>query len=71
MIVRFNPGSGQEVELALYNTLGEKVATVIRGSVEARDQDIIFNTSNLSTGVYFLLMKSGQGVKSVKVAVVK
>lgn len=71
MIVRFNPGSGQDVELALYNTLGEKVATVIRGSVEARDQEIIFNTSNLSTGVYFLLMKSGQGVKSVKVAVVK
>lgn len=71
MIIRFNPGSEQDVELALYNALGEKVATVLSGAVSAVDQEIVFNTTKLSTGVYFLLMKSGKGVKSVKVAVVK
>ena len=71
MIIRFNPGSEQDVELALYNALGEKVATVLSGSVGARDQEIVYNTTNLSTGIYFLLMKSGKGVKSVKVAVVR
>ncbi len=71
MIIRFNPGSEQNVELALYNALGEKVSTVLSGSVGARDQEFVYNTAKLSTGVYFLLMKSGKGVKSVKVAVVR
>jgi hypothetical protein len=45
-----NPG---HVELFIYNTLGQKVATLVNEKNSAGQHNVTFDASGLSTGVYF------------------
>ncbi len=58
-----------DVELAVYNVLGEKVTTLHNGKVEAGSYSIVWNGrangSDLASGVYFISLKAGE-YKSVK-----
>jgi predicted cation transporter len=41
------------VEIILYNTLGEKVSTILSKKINAGFHSIDFFADNLSSGVYF------------------
>ncbi len=41
------------VTLAVYSTLGQKVAELVNGDIDAGSHEIRFNASNLASGVYF------------------
>lgn len=53
------------VNLSVYNSLGEKIATLISKELNAGYHAVIFDASNLSSGVYFYRLEA-DGFNSVK-----
>ena len=45
--------------LTVYNVLGEKVATLVEDNLPAGSHKLSFDTSNLTTGVYYYRLESG------------
>ncbi|MBO6793705.1 MAG: T9SS type A sorting domain-containing protein [Balneolaceae bacterium] len=48
-----------DVELSIYNMLGQKVATVVNQTQEAGSYSITWQAGNLSSGVYIYQLKTG------------
>lgn len=71
MTVSFQLPTTQNVEISLFNPLGEKVINLLSGMVDSGKQNLNLNTKSLSAGVYFLVMKTESGTRSVKVAIVR
>ncbi|MFA6541898.1 MAG: T9SS type A sorting domain-containing protein, partial [Bacteroidota bacterium] len=59
------------VRLSVYNMLGQHVATVVDGEVQAGHNDFRFNGSSLSSGIYFYRLEMGKEVKSGKLMLLK
>jgi hypothetical protein len=58
-VIRFTiPVSGM-VSLVVYNTLGEKVAVLINGNMNAGEHKVEFDASGLTSGVYFCELRTG------------
>jgi hypothetical protein len=51
---------GNEVELSIYNILGQKVTTLVSGKMAAGYHEIEFNGRNLSSGVYLYRIEVGE-----------
>lgn len=51
--IKFALPKNSNVELSIYNMLGEKVKTLANGMMNAGEHKVSFNASNLSSGVYF------------------
>ena len=58
-IIEFSLAKGSHVELQIFNILGQKVATLVNGFMNAGAHSVQFNASNLASGVYFYGMKAG------------
>ncbi len=46
------------VKIEIYNSIGQKVTTLVNGMKRAGEHEIRWNASNLSTGVYFYSIKA-------------
>jgi hypothetical protein len=69
--IQFAVPMDSKVDIVIYNVLGQKVATLVSGTVPAGYHDVVWNASNFSSGVYFSVMKctstsTGENFKSVK-----
>jgi hypothetical protein len=51
--IRFDLPARAYVGLAVFNTLGQHVATLVNGEQEAGYHEVIFNCGNLPSGVFF------------------
>ena len=51
--------------------LGEKVAEVFNGILEGGYHEFVFEARNLSSGVYFYMLKSGNKVMVKKMMLLK
>jgi len=51
--IRFQLAAGGQVDLSVFNLLGQKVATVFRGALPEGKHELPFQTSGLPAGVYF------------------
>lgn len=60
-----------EVELALYNLLGQRVQTLVRTRQQAGFYSFNYNASHLSSGVYLLHIKAGTFVQVRKIVLMK
>jgi len=75
----FNPSTQIEfripetgnVKLAVYNLVGEEVALLVNGQVEAGVHEVTFNASNLPSGAYFYKLQSGSKVEVKKMLLTK
>lgn len=59
------------VNLAIYNLLGQKVATLIDGIQDAGKHQAFWNSGDNSSGVYFAKLAAGKNSQSIKLILMK
>jgi hypothetical protein len=69
--IRYGIPVRSHVILAVYNTLGQQVAQLVNGEVEAGYHDVRFDASALPSGVYFYRLKAGGFVQTLKLLLVR
>lgn len=69
--INFNLPEKNLVELAVYNVLGQKIATLTNEILEAGVYSIPFDATQLSSGVYIYTIRSGMFNKSSKMLLLK
>ena len=60
-----------EVEITVYNILGNKIATLVNGMKSAGNHSVSFNASNLSSGIYFYKIVTNGFVQTRKMILEK
>jgi hypothetical protein len=60
-----------EVEITVYNILGNKIATLVDGMKSAGNHSVSFNASNLSSGIYFYKIVTNEFVQTRKMILEK
>ncbi len=69
--IRFSVPEKSNVELRVFNSLGEEVAEVINREYSAGNYEVSFDASKLSSGVYFYQMKAGNFISTNKMILMK
>jgi hypothetical protein len=69
--ISFTLPSPQNAELAVYNLLGAKIATLVSGYQAAGTKSIVWNAFDRASGVYIVTLSAAQGHAAAKVVVVK
>ena len=64
------PEAGQ-VNIAIYNVLGKKVAELVNKHQKAGKYDIIWDAKDAANGVYFYKMKAGDYTKTMKMLLLR
>lgn len=60
-----------EVKIAIYDNLGRELSRVLEKHMDAGKYFFDFNSSGLSSGIYFCKMSSGEFVQTTKMSIVK
>ncbi|MDP4116758.1 MAG: T9SS type A sorting domain-containing protein [Bacteroidota bacterium] len=69
--IKFSVPKESFVNIAVYNMLGQKVATVVNGTMKEGSYEQTFNASNLSSGNYVYVMTAGDSKIVKKMVLVK
>ena len=64
--LELNAIAGQEYNIILYNSLGEKISTVFNGELNDGKNTIQWSTDNLAKGIYVLHIESEGLIKAIK-----
>lgn len=56
--IRFDLVEAQQVKLSIYNTMGQEVARLVNGMVEAGSHEVSFEAADMPSGMYFYIFKS-------------
>ncbi|GJQ62866.1 MAG: hypothetical protein SCALA702_19190 [Melioribacteraceae bacterium] len=67
----FTLAAQNQVVLDIYNSVGEKVSTLVNGVLQAGEYNYQFDASNLSSGVYIAHITAGEFSKSIKMMLMK
>ncbi|MCK4824650.1 T9SS type A sorting domain-containing protein, partial [bacterium] len=59
------------IDLSIYNTNGEKVATLFSGEKTAGNYKVTWNAANMPSGIYIVRMHARNVVRSQKVVLIK
>ena len=60
-----------QVELVIYNTLGESVMQLVNEEKEAGKYSVKFDATNLPSGIYFYKLQAGSFVETKKMVLMK
>lgn len=60
-----------DVELVIYDILGRKVEELVSGRVDRGEHEVIWNASELSSGIYFCRLESGNVTQTRKLLLLK
>lgn len=69
--IKFSVAKSGNVKIKLFDILGREVSTIVDGQYEAGKHSVIYNASNLASGVYFYFMISGDYKVSKKMVLIK
>jgi len=69
--IRYELGFAAEVDLAVYDLLGRRVATLIRGLMSAGTHSATFNGAGLSSGTYLVRMSAAGQTFTAKMTLLK
>ena len=70
-VIEFDLPSGMNINLSVFNILGERVAELESGFLEAGKHKFLFNAKNLSSGVYLVRLKTGSKILTKKIMLLK
>jgi beta-N-acetylhexosaminidase len=70
-VIRYKLHLSENVSLKIYDVLGQEVVNVVREEQQAGDYSVIFNATNLSSGIYFYRLKAGNFSSVKKMLLVK
>jgi len=70
-VIAFDLPYGTEVNLSVYNVVGQKVATLIDQTMTAGSHRVDFDASYLSSGVYLYKITAGNFVQTRKLSLIK
>jgi hypothetical protein len=69
--IRYDLPTSSFVRLTVFNILGEPIATLVNGIEHAGERSVLFDASNLSSGIYFYRLQSNEYTKTMKMIVAK
>lgn len=69
--IKFDLPNNSKVQLNIYNLLGEKVAELVKGELEAGHHKVDWNASNFPSGVYFYEISANDFHSVKKMMVIK
>ena len=69
--IEFSIKENSNVNLSIYNLLGQKVSTMINQPMSAGFHSVQFNANNLSSGIYFYKLTTGENSKVMKMELLK
>ncbi len=70
-IVRYALPHRSHVTLTVFNTLGQRVAKLVNGEIDAGYHEVQFNATSLASGVYFYRLQAGSYTATRKLCVMK
>ncbi len=69
--IRYGLPHRSRILLTVFNILGQKVAELVNGDIDAGYHEVKFDGSNLASGVYFCRMRAGDFVDTKKILLTK
>ena len=69
--IKFDLPQASQVNLTVYNILGERVITLVNGMEEAGYHSIVFNAGNLASGTYIYKLQTPNFIQTKKMLVLK
>jgi len=69
--IRYAASRRSTVTLTVFNMLGQEVATLVHGEVEAGYHEVSFNANGLASGVYFYRLQAGAFTETRKLSLVR
>ncbi|HPC11332.1 MAG TPA: T9SS type A sorting domain-containing protein, partial [candidate division Zixibacteria bacterium] len=69
--IGFTLPTAQDVQLVVYNVLGQEIATLVNGRMAAGSHQVTFEASGRPSGVYFYRLTYEDGVETRKMTLVK
>jgi hypothetical protein len=69
--IRFSLPQATRLKINVYNMLGELVEKIAEGSYETGYHKVIFNASNLSSGIYIYRLESENFIQTKKMVLIK
>ena len=60
-----------DVSLVVYNLLGEEVTILVNESISAGNHQVIWDASNVASGIYFYHLQAGNFVQTRKMVLLK
>lgn len=70
-VIRYSLPVTDHIDLSIYNTLGQKVATLVNTKQPDGNYQITWNASGLSSGVYLYRLQAGNHVQTKKMILIK
>ena len=70
-VTKENFPSSQNVELVIYDILGNEISTLVNGNKSPGNYEVTFNAENLSNGVYYYQLKANNFLESKKLLLLK
>ena len=69
--IGYSVSSPGNAEICLYNSMGEKIKTLFSGRRDAGEYQILLNTNDLPSGIYFYRLQSSTGQINRKLTVLR
>jgi hypothetical protein len=69
--IRFDLPQGGDVLLKVFNIIGQEVATLLNGRMNAGSHEVVFDASRLTSGAYVYRLSSGSNVASQRMLLIK
>ncbi|MBI1932092.1 MAG: T9SS type A sorting domain-containing protein [Ignavibacteriales bacterium] len=69
--ISYSIAENSNVTLKVYNILGSEIATLVNKKQNSGNYEVSFNAVNISSGIYFYTLQSGNYTQTKKMVLVK